>query len=436
MSERLELEASILAAGVRLEEGDPRGAFDALRPLLARPRALGLEPAALERVLGVFARIAAELGSEDLAEQVERAQTELDDPETLFALGYALVEHHVGGLAAAALFCADAVAPATPAIIGELCAALEATGDNREALCVLEERREVVEASFHFRYLRVFNALLAGDVGCAERHFDALGALDEDGQAPMRERLAGMLRRAHRVRDLSGLGPRDLRGWHFAITGGLVTHLSPHGLDAGMNGRYAFVQDSFALCREGLERLALCVEALELAPSRVLAMPDRSSQILARAAAERLGLGLASWSPNAGAGLVVAYDLAAIEASRLHALVEHRPGQHLFAHALCFTSPPPLVPDLCTLFHQFVREPWGERLQVTNVDAGRVGPDERSEEALAELILDAPLQADALADSATMAAFAHAVAPDSAARQATGVRERWWGEGPVKSNRF
>jgi hypothetical protein len=46
-----------------------------------------------------------------------------------------------------------------------------------------------------------------------------------------------MLARADVARAVMPLDLRDLRGWHYLLTGGILWFLSPWGLDAGMTGR-------------------------------------------------------------------------------------------------------------------------------------------------------------------------------------------------------
>ena len=53
------------------------------------------------------------------------------------------------------------------------------------------------------------------------------------------------------------------------------------------------------------------------------------------------------WSESRAAepGLIVVYNLAALDGDLLKSLREHRPGQILWAHASCWTSEPPFAAD-------------------------------------------------------------------------------------------
>ena len=78
---------------------------------------------------------------------------------------------------------------------------------------------------------------------------------DDDGWAPAYHQVTRMLERAEAARAATPLDDRDLRGWQFVLTGGLVTTLSPYGFEQGMTGRYAYTQDAAGTCRYGLHRL-------------------------------------------------------------------------------------------------------------------------------------------------------------------------------------
>ncbi|MBO7941494.1 hypothetical protein JTP77_037185, partial [Streptomyces sp. S9] len=78
----------------------------------------------------------------------------------------------------------------------------------------------------------------------------------------------------------------DLRGWQFVLGGTILGTLSPYGFDAGMAGRYAWLQDSPEQCLRGLLRLKAVLEAAGTRPASVSLLPDRGSRILGLAAAE------------------------------------------------------------------------------------------------------------------------------------------------------
>jgi hypothetical protein len=161
-----------------------------------------------------------------------------------------------------------------------------------------------------------------------------------------------------------------------------------------MRGRYAYVGDSYALMREGVDRLGRALATAERRPSRVVATPDRSSRILGRATATLLGLPFEDWDGAALADrVVVAYDLAEIEDTDvLEALQDHAPGQVLFAHASSWTDPFPYSPDVTTFLYQVVSCPWAGGAPILDPEGGptlRATPDEAPEEEIATRIVSA-----------------------------------------------
>ena len=153
------------------------------------------------------------------------------------------------------------------------------------------------------RYLLVFNCLMSGDVEGARQWYSKLGKPEEPQHAPLAARLTAMLTR---VQTLTGssrlddapppadprapLGSQDLRGWHFALNGTVLTTLSPFGFSDGMTGRYAFLNETYAGCHHGLHRLRVALDAAGHRPSAVALLPDRSSRVLGLAAARLLDL--------------------------------------------------------------------------------------------------------------------------------------------------
>jgi hypothetical protein len=245
-----------------------------------------------------------------------------------------------------------------------------------------------------------------------------------------------MVARADRVAGLCPLDERDLRGWHFVLTGGLLSHQSPYGFDEPMHGRYAWLADSLPRIATGLDRLAGLVTGLDL--PCVYAPPGRNHEILARAVATRFGISVVPW-PAVGIpapGLVVVYDLAELPPSEVGRLVQRRPDQIVFAHASPWTLDSPIAPDVTTLLYQTLVPPWDTSTLVdpeTN-ELTTAPPDERSAEAIAaDVAASAGLPAADLAadESARWTALVERVWPLS-----PGTRSRLWAGGPVASSRF
>jgi hypothetical protein len=114
--------------------------------------------------------------------------------------------------------------------------------------------------------------------------------------------------------------PRDLRGWHYVTTGGLLLERSPYGLDQPMHGRYAYLNDAPALVAPRPRRPGRCAGALGPGPAvrvrRARSRPRRESPPPPPARAS--GFAVAPW-PTVGVpapGLVVAGDLGRGRAPR------------------------------------------------------------------------------------------------------------------------
>ncbi len=250
-----------------------------------------------------------------------------------------------------------------------------------------------------------------------------------------------MLERGEVAARVCPLDATDLRGWHFVTSGGLLLHLSPFGFSEGMHGRYAMTQDSAVRCRQGLLRLHAVLDEWDQAPSRVLLLPDRSSHVLGLAAAAMYGVPAEPFDAETP-GLVVAYDLNRLDQSTPAAVAHHHPEQVLFAHATCWTEPPPCVPDLTTYLYQVNVEPGRE---LADEDASEpsdapLDPDDPTVQVAVQAILDAivdddpdELPSDKLTNLVT---FTEAVRPLTAAVKAEGLRGPMWEGGPVSSNRF
>jgi hypothetical protein len=259
----------------------------------------------------------------------------------------------------------------------------------------------------------------------------------------------GMLARADTVRAVAPLDQRDLRGWHYVLTGGVLASLSPYGFGAGMTGRWGYVIDSARSCAGALARLQLILAVAGSLPDSVALLPDRSSRILGAAAAAVLGLPLADFEPDSPAAsqLVVAYDLNATDPGVVAALRWRAPGQVLFERATCWTDPPHVTADISGLLAQAVAAPWAGKPRALEDGTIGYGPaDDRPAETIAAEIADTAPEQDQ-GDGGTppdpdedLRRFVDAVT-DSGGRERdggwlSGLREYVPDTGPVLSSRF
>ena len=438
---------AMAAAEQALAAGDAMRAVGALRPVLdhrglAPERLPGRDWAALAALLG---RVATELGLDELAGDAWRVAAEPDAVAGLFNLGDELIEAELPGMAATVLERAvDGLPDPSGAIsdelvLSELAVALEDNGTHRRARELLEARPAHLAGSFMLRYLLAFNSIMDGDLA-ATRSLAAGLAPGDGEETAMAARIGRMLARADAVAGVCGLDRHDLRGWHFVLTAGLLLHLSPFGFDEGMRGRYAYTQDDEDRCLEGIRRVAAVLDAVGAVPARVLSLPERDSEALAWALGAELGRPVARCTDAVGEpGLVVAYDLDAIDLELVGTLAEHKPGQVLWVHAARWTAHLPYAGDLTSYLYQMNVSPWaggGMRVDPDGGGVSAVPPADGGPVELAAKVRAAELPAGALDDLPELLALARVAASAGALGLGEGARERQWMGGPVPSSRF
>ncbi|MER7467515.1 hypothetical protein [Streptomyces sp. NPDC097981] len=432
------------------ESGDPQGSMRILR--------LAAEGLASAEIAPLVARLAEGAGFTDLSEASTALVARPGDADRLYRFGYACVERGIPALAAPALKEALRLTLAPPAppertglfrrkpeqqsepklaprrVLLELVTSLERDERHAEALALLHEN-DALLSDWPDRYLTVYNAVMSGRIDMARQVFDALSAPEGVWVEPG-SRVGRMLERAAAV---PPTGLRDLRGWHYVLTGGLLTTLSPHGFEQGMTGRWAYVQDDFGSCRHGLERLRTVLDAGGRKPASIGLLPDRGSRALGLAAARLLGVPASPYQPGTPDGLVVAYDLNECDPDLVAALGERAAGELLFEHATCWTDTPAATADVCTMLVQTVIAPWESGLRLTeDGETEQSEPDERSAEELAEAVLaadPAPQEGDGQTPAdpdEELAAFVSR----AAGLWASSPRDRVRSSGPVPSARF
>ncbi|MBL4688290.1 MAG: hypothetical protein JKY37_27130 [Nannocystaceae bacterium] len=418
--------------------GNPQRAYSTLRSLMSDP-ALAQQRDALVIALGALAEIAAEIADPQFATLIQLTAASPDDPEQLAALGYECLEQQLREPAVCVLRRAFALAPTSAATLAELVTALETEGRHAEACRHLGEATALVREHFELGYLLAFNTLMSGDVAGSVRYAADLPDPDGEEQAAMHARVTAMLARAKAAAPISTLGDRDLRGWHFVASGGLLLHLSPFGFGEGMNGRYGMTQDSVARCRQGLVRLHAVLDDWEQAPQRILLLPDRDSHVLGLAAAALYGVPAQAFSDDTP-GVIIAYDLSTLDRSTPAAVARHHPEQILFAHATCWTNPPPCVPDVTTYLYEMNVAPGRDLEAPEETEPAPFDAEDPTIELAVQAILDAIVDDDPdeiPGDSVTdIVTFAETVKPLTAAAMSDGLRAPMWDGGPVPSNRF
>lgn len=414
--------------------GDVQGAMRELRAHAADVPASAAAP--------LVGRVAGLAEMPDLADAAAALAAGPGRPQELYDYGRVCVERGAAFLAVPALDEALRLVPDARGVLVELVSALENEERHREAVALLQERESAGPLpAWPERYLLAYNAMMAGEPETARL---AAATLPEptggdEMWRPAFDRVHRMLDRWAVGRGLAPLDRRDLRGWHYVLTGGVLTTLSPHGFAAGMTGRWAFVQDGESECLAGLRRLGLVVEAAGLRPRSVSVLSDRSSRILGIAAARLLGLPAKPYRPGRSDTIVVAYDLNEVEDDVPAGLRERQPGQVLYEHSTCWTDPPAVSADVSTQLVQMCTAPWGARMRMGEDGAVEDLPeDARPPEEVAAGILAADPAPDP-GDGETppdpdeaLVAFVSGLR----GRWPDGPRERVRLPGPVPSGRF
>lgn len=406
-----------------LEEGDPQGAARCLR-FASQDGELARDEARLRTLLEVVRGIGEAMEIEELRTTAEAAR-ELE-PQALYDVGFALVEVGLPEVAVPPLQCLDRLLPGQQAVVSELASALERATRHAEARDVLLGNPDLHE-DFWIRYLIVFNALAAGDLGTARARIGAL-APDGEDQGGAAERVRAMVRRAER---LAGHEPLGLREWQYLLNGFVLLHLSPYGFEEGMAGRYAWGQDSVGAIRRDLLALVAALRETDALPVAVLEVPERGSRIVAQALARLLDVPVRPFAPGAE-GLLAVYDLGSLSElpeDTLGALLG-RGGEGLFARALCWTEEPPLIPSWVGLLAQSWTAPWAGGLRMGADGPFEAPPSDEPDAVWVERILAADSDDDEVApgdDPAARAAFMASARPEPGDMLL---------EGPVRSSRF
>ena len=262
-----------------LAQGRPHHALVTLRRMADAAEQGGRETLAewlelLERAGGAFA-------GPTFAAAVRSVRQAPDDAAALERLGRRLVGEGLPQMAVTLLGRAHRIDPLDPRVLATLVSALAADGRHARACAVLRAAPAPGGWGLGRRGVLARHALLAGDLEPPRSCLPELLASTDPAHQELALEIGGMLARADALARVSTLDQRDLRGWHFVVTGGLLLHRSRHD-EAGMNGRYAFVHDRYVDCLEGLCRAAAVLAALQRRVDRILAPTDRPMAISGR----------------------------------------------------------------------------------------------------------------------------------------------------------
>ena len=411
--------ACLNSAREALADNSPGDALDRLRPLLDYPGQLK-KKGDWRPVFLLLQQIFAALEMSRLAGKCQAATLDPTSAEALHQFGTELVAQRLPLIAATVLAQAHALAPEREDVLAELVAALELAGRYEDA------RRQLAAANgqgFLIRYLLAFNTLMVGDLLEARRLTAALNPANA-AEVFMRARLDAVFARIDAIRPVTSLSKDDRRGWHFALTGGLLLHLAKE--DSAGPGRYGHLEDSEALCLEGIRRFAAVSEVLGLKIPRVLAFENPESHRLGLAVADVLGVPSQNVFLPDQPGLFVAYDLGSIIPEILENLRQHRDGLVIFSHASQWTAERRIASDFTTLQYGSIVTPWNRHAIFPWRPDLPKGPPSENDDELAARLTKARVPASALSDMPQLLALAEAGKELAAARQRSGVREQQW----------
>ncbi len=288
------------------------------------------------------------------------------------------------------------------------------------------------------RYLTAFGAMVRGDAAACQVAFDSLPAASSEAEAFMASRIERMLERHGVAVDVAALDERDLRGWHYVLTGGVLLHVAPDeptGHSRAFNGRYTYLEDSDILIAECLAKLDTVLDLIDGPKSQVAIFDAADSRPVGFAAASQFAAESSLELASDAEGLFVAYDLGGlIEPVRKH-FVSHRPGQVLYAHvASAIDEPKPVADIVGVLYERLGATPWS-RFAITEPNRTDLpdGPPTETAEELAERIEAVTLdqgELDDLGDICALVAVADALDALATSRE-DGQREPLWNESPV-----
>lgn len=434
----LNYHAIFQAASAFHDEGDHRKAFAELRKLLEYPGELNAEDS-WKDVWHLFGSIAGAMGFEKLSHLAIKAGDQPHNAQLLYSLGYELIEVHLPLIAATPLNQAHLMLPDNEAILSELSTAFENAGLYDLAYMHLSCAKDVLKESFMCRYLLAFNGIMSGHLAEGREIYQTLAAPPDENFAFMRERIGNFLDRADKLTNVSDLGSHDLRGWHFVLTGGLLLHLSQYGFDEPMRGRYCYLQDTYSLVREGIERVRASLHTWGVRTLTVVFFPDRNSEVLARAFAELEGANLTQWfdgheAPQ-GPTLYLAYDLGQTSSEFIRECLDRKPDQFLWGHALNWVEDFPITPDFTTFMYQFNIAPWeggGAAIDPETQEQTITEDDPAPVADLARKVLEAEINDNPVDEMEDFLSFIHAVGLPSVNCR----REKYFQGSPVKSNRM
>jgi tetratricopeptide (TPR) repeat protein len=313
-----------------------------------------------------------QIDGEEEAQLFEEARDDFDDAEPFYALGYHFVEVRRYELAIPFLERAHALAPRREDVALELALAYNSRFRPQDARDLLQPPH--LRQSFWNGYEYHWASLLCNRPQGVERFVDDSCAGIADAELDVHthhtllfvlDKMAEVLMRLQAFPD-----PRPLvQDWHFIQYGAAILdyfddRTAEDGLEVA-GGRWVVLWGSAGHIAMILHKLKRWLIALDRLPQRVVGLPDRDSEIVARAAAHLLELPFVSAedeSPAQPHTLLVAADNRQLTDSGLMPVLE---GQTLFALNQHWLHRGGITPDVAGVMTQTLTLPWsGENVQV------------------------------------------------------------------------
>lgn len=449
------VEALLEDCEASLEAGEEREAFQKLRAIFRDREGLREDESWLW-ALSILQNFAEARGLDKLATKVAELSMDRSDELLHYELAYEFYEQRLHDLAVYFLSEVNDRSPGQARIVQELATNYEALFAFSKARDLLAENPDLIESVPMSAYLYGFHSVMCAEVEDARGVLPRLFKVEDATTQYLAKALEGMVARYDALKGACSLSRQDLRGWHFVLNGSILTTLSPFGFQAGMNGRYAYIQDSYQQCRESLQALRLVLETADLEIDQVLHFSDKSSQVLATALSEELGKPLKSWTELDEGGdsraLLVSYDLNDLSSrEEFDFISEHRRGLVLWSHANNWVEPFPFASDMAGYLYQHNVNPWdggGFSIRPGSQELETEPADGRSASDIARQVLQAELGEEGddefpsreQRDAELLALVQAARAMDSEHgpnwQRSAGKRLRERAGSPVPSNRF
>ena len=426
---------------------DRQTALDALRGLRRQSPTTWIDPE-VGWVVGFLGELAAVLaalgGTDDAIAAVAAAADQPDDADALYLAGWQLADIGLGDLAVAPLGRSLSLRPGHTPALDELALALEEAGRPDEAARLYRANPAALDSAESSRALYSHYAAMAGDLGVTQHLVPLIDPAGPHGF--FRERAIARVARMNAVAGVARLDSSDLRGWEVVLNGMLLLHPSEIGTDE-MNGRFGAIWDNPDRFEQILSLLQAVLDRVDRQPTQIVAAADRDSQILGWALAARFGLDaphpVDGEPPSSGTTLVSLFNWSSLD-EQIFSRYGSDQRAVLFGYSLDWTQRSSLAPDVVGLEAQATFPVWGEHMRVVDDPAGgaprdviREPIDDRDAGVVGRELGSRTPVASAERDGGEVLSVAAAMTrqPDSCGLLG-GARDRYYTDGPVRSNRF